>query len=83
MCPHRCECSAVFNQKWHDPSCLTLPIHPMSPQATFCVVFWNEKVLKRKQFAHVEEVKQKMAEALKGIKIDEFKTVLSSEKMSQ
>ena len=31
-------------------------------------------------FADVEEVKQKMAEALKGIKIDEFKAFLSSGK---
>ena len=29
-------------------------------------------VLKEKCFANMEEVKQKMAEALKGIKIDEF-----------
>ena len=39
-----------------------------------------KKVLKGKHFADVEEVKQKTAEALKGIKIDEFKTVLSSGK---
>ena len=32
-----------------------------------------KKVLKRKLFANVEEVTQKMAEALKGIKINEFK----------
>ena len=32
-----------------------------------------KKVLKGKHFADVEEVKQKMAEALKGIKIDEYK----------
>ena len=33
-----------------------------------------KKVLKGKHFAGVEEVKQKkMAEALKGIKIDDFK----------
>ena len=34
---------------------------------------WMKKVLKGKHFADVEEVKQKMAEALEGIKIDEFK----------
>ena len=39
-----------------------------------------EKVLKGKHFADVEEVKQRTVEALKGIKIDEFKTVLSSGK---
>ena len=39
-----------------------------------------KKVLKGKRFASVEEVKQKKAETLKGVKIDEFKTVLSSGK---
>ena len=34
---------------------------------------WMKKVLKGKHFADVEEVKQKMAEALEGIKIDRFK----------
>ena len=33
-----------------------------------------KKVLKGKHFADVEEVKQKMAEAIKGTKIDKFKT---------
>ena len=32
-----------------------------------------EKVLKGRCFADVEKVKEKMAEALKGIKIDEFR----------
>ena len=32
-----------------------------------------KKVLKGKRFADVEEVKQKMAEALKGFKIDVLK----------
>ena len=32
-----------------------------------------KKGLKAKHFANVEEVKQKMAEALKGIKVNEFK----------
>ena len=39
-----------------------------------------EKVLKGKCFANVEEVKQKTAETLRGIKIDESKTILSSGK---
>ena len=39
-----------------------------------------KKVLKGKPFADVEEVKQKTAEALKGIKIDEFKNWSSGEK---
>ena len=39
-----------------------------------------KKVLKGKHFANVEEMKQKMAEALKGMKIAMFKTVLHSGK---
>ena len=37
-----------------------------------------EKVLKGKHFTNVQEMKQKMAEALKGIKVNEFKNCLSS-----
>ena len=39
-------------------------------------LWWGQvaqNLLVSKRFASVEEVKQKMAEALKGIKIDEFK----------
>ena len=32
-----------------------------------------KKILKGKRFTDVEEVKQKMAEALKGIKTDDFR----------
>ena len=39
-----------------------------------------KKVLKGKCFADVEEVKQKNNSSTKDIKIDEFKTVLSSGK---
>ena len=35
-----------------------------------------KNILKGKRFANVEEVKQKMAEALKGININEFKNCL-------
>ena len=38
----------------------------------FCSPGWK-KVIKGKHFANVEDVPQKMAEALKGIKIDKFK----------
>ena len=62
--PHHTECSAVFDQKWHDPGA------PPSPQATF--VSPDGKNPQRETFCHVEEMKQKTAEALKGIKIDEF-----------
>ena len=49
------------------------PIHPPSPEATFFLFPWMKKVLKGKCFMAVEEVKQKAAETLKGMKIDEFK----------
>ena len=71
--PHHAECSAVFDQKWHDlcapPSLLT------RSHAEWDIFLFPQmkKVLKGKHFANVEEVKQKMAEALKGIKIDDFK----------
>ena len=41
-----------------------------------------KKVLKGERFADVEEVKQKMAEALKGITIEKFRTVLCRENVS-
>ena len=47
-----------------------------SPNLTrreFFFIYLDEKVLKKKHFANVEEVKQKMAEALKGMKITELK----------
>ena len=53
-----------------------MPRPPYSPDLQILprVTFSRMKnVLKGKRFANVEEVKQKMAEALKGIKIDEFK----------
>ena len=73
-CPHHCaQGSEVFDWKMAWTPCPTLPIHPISPWVTFvCFPGWK-KILKGKHFADVEEVKQKMAEALKGIKIDNFK----------
>ena len=49
-----------------------LPHPPYSPNLALsnCFLFFRmKKVLKGKHFADVEEVQQKMAEALKGIKI--------------
>ena len=49
---------------------------PCSPDLSpsDCFLFSQLKeVLKGNHFANVEEVKQKMAEALKGIKINKFK----------
>ena len=57
---------------------MTPMLHPLySPDLTWVTFLfvspWMKKVLKGKHLADVEEVKQKMVEALKGIKIDEFK----------
>ena len=64
-----------------------MPHPPYSPDLTlshlFCLFLcffpWMKNILKGTRFADVEDVK-KMTEALKGIKINELKTVLSSGK---
>ena len=53
-----------------------MPHPPCSPDLAPKPLFFvslDEKVLRGKRFDNVEEVKQKMAEALKGIKIDGIK----------
>ena len=58
---------------------------PHSPNLTpraFFLFPQMKGVLKGKCFANVQEVKQKMAEALKGIKIDKFKTCFEQWKKS-
>ena len=59
-----------------------MPRPPCPPDLTLsnCFLFSQMKTFLKRKHADVEEVKQKMAEALKGIKIDEFKTFLSSRK---
>ena len=47
------------------------PIHTILPRVTF--VSPDGKSPQKESFADVEEVKQKMTEALKGIKINELK----------
>ena len=49
------------------------PIHLISPQTASFVSLNEKKILKGKSFANMEEVKQKMAEAQKGIKISGLK----------
>ena len=66
----------------HLRTCPTLPIHLFSPWVTFLLFPWMEKVLKGRCFADVEKVKEKMAEALKGIKIDEFRNCFEQWKKS-
>ena len=50
---------------------------------TFFLFSQIKKVLKGKYSADVEEMKQKTVKALKGIKINEFKTILAVKKKSQ
>ena len=55
----------------------SMPHPPYLPDLTpsdFFLFPHMKKVLKQKWFADVEEVKQKMSEALKGIKINESKS---------
>ena len=62
-----------------------MPHPPYSPNLSLRNFFLfprMKNVLKGKRFADVEEVKQKTAEALKGIKINELKNVLGSGKTS-
>ena len=52
---------------------------PYSPELALSNFFMfppMKKVLKGKHFANMEEMKQKMVKALKGIKIDKFKKSL-------
>ena len=61
-----------------------MPHPPCSPDlapSDFLFLFpWMKKVLKGNRVADVDEVKQKMTEAPKGIRIDKFKNCLSSGK---
>ena len=60
---------------------------PYSPALTRNTIFWfvclfprMKNVLKEKRFTDVEEVEQKMAEALEGINVNKLKTVSRSGK---
>ena len=72
ICSHCTQCSAFFDQKWLGPHA---PPSLFTRSVTFIFLFVSpdERCPQRKCFADVEEVKQKMAEPLKGVKIDEFK----------
>ena len=61
-----------FDPKWHDLCVLPSLFICSYPKQPFSVSP-DEKVLKGKHFAKAEEVRQKMAEALKDIKINELK----------
>ena len=78
-CPHCAECPAVYDKRQLDP-CAPPSLLTWSQPEWLYFISQMKTVLKRKCFASVEEMKQKVAEALKNIEINEFKTVLSSGK---
>ena len=71
------ECSAVLTKKWGGRHVHHAPLSVFTqscPRQLLLLLFpWMKKVLKGKCFAIEEEVKQKMAEALKGIEVNKFK----------
>ena len=71
-CSQHAECSAVFDQKWHDPH-VPPSLFTQSHHEGHFLFPWMEKAFEWNLFANVEEMKQNTAEVLKGIKIDEFK----------
>ena len=75
-CPYWAEWSAVFVQKQHNPCAPPL----YSPDLALSDFFVSQmkKVLKGKSFAHVEEVKQKMAKEWKlmNSKTEHWKKIL-------
>ena len=73
ICPHKAECSVVFDQKLHDPQFLTLPIHPFSTSANFCLFPLWKKPSEGNVLPVWKRWNKKIAETLKGIKIDKFK----------
>ena len=79
--PTPCWLFSSFWTKNSTPPVPTLCIHPILPWATIYLFLWIKKVLKGKCFADVEEVKLKMAEVLKGIKI-KFKNCFEQWKKS-
>ena len=72
-CAHRAEGSAVFDQKEHDPHAPPSLFTQSHPQWLCCCFPRWKTSSKRNILPSVEEVKQKTAEALKGVKIDKFK----------
>ena len=72
-------CVHQFLTKPTWPPSPTLPIHLFSPWGT-APYTPEEKLLKGKCFADVQEMKQKMVEALKSIKINEFKNCFEQQK---
>ena len=72
-CPHLTECSAVFDQKWHDPCAppsLCTWFHPKL--LFFCLFAQRKNVLKGKHFVIWKRWNKKVR-STKRQKIDDFK----------
>ena len=79
-CLHSTECSAVFDQKWHDPCAPPFLFTWSHPKwLFFCFTGWK-KSSKGNILPMWDRWNKKMAEALKGIRIDKFQTALSGGK---
>ena len=74
-CPHYVDCSAVFDQKPHDPSAPPSLFTWSSPEWRFFVSL-DKKSPQREMFWHCGRGETKAIEALKGIKINKFKNCL-------
>ena len=74
-----------LNKKGHDPCPHAPPFlfTGSGPKQLFLLFPQMKKVLKGKHFANVEEVKQKMAGALKGIEINKFRNCFEHREKSQ
>ena len=72
-CPHHTESSAVFDQKWHDPSIPPSLFTLSLPKWQFYVSPGEKKSSKESILSVQKRWNKKAAEALNGIKIDEFK----------
>ena len=72
-CPHHTECSAVFDQKQHDPHAHPSYSPNFAPRDFFCLFPLMKKPSKGNVLQMLKKRNKKMTKALKGIKINEFK----------
>ena len=76
-CPHHAECTAVFDQKQHDPHVPPSLFTESYSKGHFIFVSPDEESPQREMFCQCERGEtKKMTEALKAIKIDEFRNCL-------
>ena len=74
-CPHCAECSAVFDQKWHDPRAPPAVFTQSGHQQLFCLfVSLDERSPQRETFCWCKKGETKNSRSPKGTKIDEFQS---------